>query len=158
VTSENTEFDLYNFAYKAGALHEKDMLAAAGEGGENFTFSFAYHGQLPGMATFAVTTDLAEGAQVNVYKFDVVTGGFTLIAKNLTVGSGGVATYRNDTMSEYLVTTETIPGAAVAAVAGQQGSIGGNIRLFIGIGLAALLCGVAVWIVLRRRKRASKPQ
>ena len=158
VTSDNTEFDLYNFAYQEGALHEDEMLAAAGSGGQNHSFSFAYHGQLPGTAAFNVTTDIAEGTRVNVYNYDEMTGVFTTIAQGLTVGGGGVVTYKNDRMSEYLITTQTIAGADFSNMAEQQGPTGGKICLFIGIGLIAVFAGAAFWIVLLRRKRARKTQ
>lgn len=155
VTSENMEYALYNFAYKAGAFHENDMLAAAGEGGKNFTYGFAYHGQLPGTATFNVTTGIAEGTKVNVYRFDAASGGFTMIAEAMTVGADGIVTYKNNTMSEYLITTKTIAGAQISDMAArQQDSI--SLWWIAAVVVAAvLIVSGTAWIVLRRYSRVT---
>ena len=96
--------DLFNFSYQK-ASHEAEMLSAVGAGQQSFTYSFAHHGELPGMAIFAITTGMMEGTKVNVYKFDAGTSQFSLVAGEMTVGAEGVVTYQNNTMSEYLVTT-----------------------------------------------------
>lgn len=154
-----SEYDMLDFGYYAGAFSEQQMLSAAGSTGESFTYAFNYHGKLPGTATFEISTDIAEGMQVNVYKYDAATNGFTLIAGNIAVGAGGVVSYKNNTMSEYLITTQTISGAQVSDMAGWQG-LASNIPWLpaVIIGLAAAGAAVAVWVFLRRRKRSRKAQ
>ncbi|NLV50678.1 MAG: hypothetical protein GXY20_08310 [Clostridiales bacterium] len=152
------EYEFFDFTYYSGSFFESDMLAGVGPDDKNFIFGFRHHGELPGMAVFAITTEIAEGTNVNVYDFDPETGAYTLVAAGVDVGKGGVLTYKNNSMSEYLVTTKTLEGASVSDVAGQQGSGGGNIWLFIGIGLAVLLCGAAVIVVVRRRGRPGTSQ
>jgi LPXTG-motif cell wall-anchored protein len=130
------------------------MLASAGDGGQSFTYGFAYHGQLPGTATFAVQTNVAEGTKVNVYRFDTQAGGLTMIAPGVTVGAGGVVTYKNDTMSEYLITTNTIAGAKTSEMASRQDAAAAFQWWWIAvIALAALLLGGAGLILIRRRNR-----
>ncbi len=151
------ELTLFNFGYCADAFHRDEMLAAAGSEGINFCFSFAHHGKLPGMAEFNIATDIAAGTKVNVYKFDPETGSFALIAGNVRVGEGGTVRYRNNTMSEYLVTTKTLEDAEISEIADQQSSDGGDTLLFIGIAIA-LLIGAAAFIVARQRKRQGASQ
>ncbi len=150
---------MYDFRFIPMAEHEAQMKSALVDGQSAFTYSFIGHGELPGVATFAITTDIAEGTTVNVYCFDAVTGGFTLIAGNIAVGAGGVVTYKNNTMSEYLITTDTVKGALVSDMAGQQGNSANNTWLpVVIIGLAAVGLAVAVWVFLHQRKRARKIQ
>ncbi|MEL7607991.1 MAG: hypothetical protein AAGU74_00635 [Bacillota bacterium] len=154
-----TEDAMFDFGFVAGAEHGEQMKAAVPDGQSVFVYSFLGHGELPGVATFAITTDIAEGTQVNVYKYDAAANGFSLIAGNISVGVGGVVTYKNDTMSEYLITTKTIDGAQVSDMAGQQGFAANNPWLpAVIIGLGAVGLAVAVWVFLRRRKRAQKVQ
>lgn len=145
-------------------LHEKEMLSAAGlteAAGDAFVYSFGYHGDLPGIATFAIETGFGEGQQVQVYRYDAQEAlassasalPFTLIASDIAVGQGGLVTYKNNTMSEYLVTTKKLDGAAVSEmVVLQDGSskkpmtgwiIGGVVLMLVLAG-----SGVVVW---RRR-------
>lgn len=151
-TSEDSLYDLYDFGFSQSAFHEKEMLSAAGSGGEDFLFSFAYHGELPGMAAFSVTTDMAEGTKVNVYRFEEEIGGYTLIAKDLNTGSGGVVTYKNNTMSEYLITTKTIGGAQNSDMVFRQNSAL-KWLLVIGMIAALLILGFIGWVVIRKSKR-----
>jgi len=77
----------------------------------------------------------------------------TLIASDVAVGQAGTITYKNNTMSEYLVTTKKLDGAAVSEmVVLQDGSskkpmtgwiIGGAVLMLVLAG-----SGVVVW---RRR-------
>ena len=146
------DYDMPDFGYYAGAFSEEQMLAAAGTGGETFTYAFAYHGDLPGTATFAVTTDIAAGSKVNVYKFDSAGNKFTLIASGLAVAEGGVVTYQNSTMSEYLITTGTIAGAETGDAGGGFPSGGWWI---IGVGTAAA-AALAIFAIRRAKKQKEK--
>lgn len=146
------DYDMLDFGYYAGAFSKEQMLAAAGPGGETFAYAFAYHGDLPGTATFAVTTDIAEGSKVNVYKFDAAENKFTLIASGLTVAEGGVVTYQNNTMSEYLITTGTIAGAEAQDADGGFRNGGWWI---LGVGTAAA-AALVVWVVRRSKKQKNR--
>ena len=147
---------LFDFGYYKGAFNREEILASAGPDGEHFTFAFAYHGELPGMAEFSIATGMTEGTKVNIYKYDPETGIFTLIAGDVTVGRDGIVTYRNNTMSEYLITTKTLEDAKISDVADMQSPEGVNIWLFISIGLAVLLCAAAVLLIVFYRKRPKK--
>ena len=149
----NTGFAFMDIGYSPGSDFEQQMLSAAGmSGGQNFTFSFSYHGDLPGSATFDITTNISEGSKVNVYRFDAGTGAFTQIASGVTVGPGGVTTYQNNTMSDYLITTNTIRGALK-----QSGPV--NWLLYVIIAGAALLIAAgAVVLIMRKKKRGRTPQ
>ncbi|MCL1982720.1 MAG: putative Ig domain-containing protein [Clostridiales bacterium] len=137
-----------------GALSDDGMLDLAGlKEGEHFTYSFVHHGDLPCMATFDITTTIPEGERVNVYKCDAGTGSFTLIAKNLQVGEGGVVTYRNNTMSDYIITTATIAGAAE-----KDGTAIRWLWIVVAAALVLAIAGVVVFITLRKKKRAGAPQ
>ncbi len=150
---------MYDFGFVPMAEHEEQMRAALPDGQSAFFYSFIGHGELPGVATFSVTTDIAEGTKVNVYKFDAATGGFSLIAGDIAVGAGSVVTYKNDTLSEYLITTNTIDGAQVSDMVGRQGGENNVFRpVFAIIGIAAVCSALAVWVFLRRRKRAGSVQ
>ncbi len=109
-----SEDAMFDFGFSTQAEHGEQMKAALSDRQNSFVYSFLGHGELPGMATFAITTDIAEGTKVNVYKFDAAANQFSLVAGNVAVGKGGVVTYRNNTMSEYLVTAKTISDKAIS--------------------------------------------
>ncbi len=122
---------LYDFGFSTTAPHAQDMLKAAGLAGtgtaasdagtkQAFTYAFAHNGSLPGYGSFAVETGIQTGATVQVYRFDAATGGLSLIAGNMKVGTGGVVTYQNNTTSEYLITTKTVEGVPVSEAASRQ--------------------------------------
>jgi len=161
----DTALSIFDFGFAAGALNEKEMLSAAGlteAAGDAFVYSFGYHGNLPGIATFAIETGFGEGQKVQVYRYDdqdaLASSGsalpFTLIASDIAVGKGGLVTYKNNTMSEYLVTTKKLAGAAVSEMVELQD--GGEKKPMTGwiiggaVGLLLLAsAGVMVW---RRRR------
>lgn len=153
-----SEYDMLDFGYYAGAFNEQQMLSAAGSGAESFTYAFAYHGELPGTATFEIPTGIAEGTMVNVYKYDAGTKRFTLIAGNVAVGAGGIVTYRNNTMSEYLITTATIEGASVSDMAGRQVIESNDRWLPITVIGTAVVCAAAAAAILFLRKNRRRAQ
>jgi len=144
--------DLLNIGFTY-APHETAMLGGIGSDFKSFTYGFQHHGALPGMATFAITTTLTEGEKVNVYKFDAASNDFTQIAGNITVGEKGVVTYKNNTMSEYLITTKTLTDAFVSEVVALQGSVKGSNWWMACIGLFVILFGATIYIFLRKRNR-----
>ena len=158
---------IFDFSFATGALHENEMLSAAGlteAAGDAFVYSFGYHGALPGIATFAIETGLGEGQKVQVYRYDqqdaLASSGsalpFTLIASDVAVGQGGLITYKNNTMSEYLVTTKKLDGAVVSEMVAQQdgGAKKPMTGWIIGGVVVVLLAGTGgvVW----RRRRVGK--
>lgn len=166
-----SESAMYDFGYIPLAEHDTQMKSALADGQSAFAYSFIGHGELPGVATFAITTDIAEGTKVNVYNFDEATGMFTLIAGDIAVGTGGVVTYKNNTMSEYLITTDTIKDAKVYDMPDmpdvpdipEHQDLTENRSwppaAIIGLVAAAgIAVAVAVWLVMRRRKRERKIQ
>ncbi|MHB1483505.1 MAG: hypothetical protein ACYCYI_02480 [Saccharofermentanales bacterium] len=134
------------------APHETDMLESVGSGFENFAYGFQHHGELPGMAEFAVSTTLKEGTKVNVYKYDIDAGKFIPIAKGAIVGAKGVVTYQNNTMSEYLITTKNMSGAALMNVTGSIANLPGIVIWVIIILLSVITIGAAVWLIIRKRR------
>jgi hypothetical protein len=81
-----------------------------------------------GVATFAIDTGLSEGQKVQIYRYDaqaaLASSGsalpFTLIASDVAVGKDGLVTYKNNTMSEYLVTTKKLDGVVVSDMVALQ--------------------------------------
>ncbi|MCL2798395.1 MAG: hypothetical protein FWD58_10160, partial [Firmicutes bacterium] len=156
---------LYDFGYTAGAAKEVDMLAAmgtAGIGAESFTYSFAHHGDLPGTASFAVETGFSAGTAVNVYKYDTKSDSLVLIAGNAKVATGGVVTYNNNTMSDYIITTATVVGAEVSDMARKTTDATFFERLLFGdlqayaivvLALAAVLITLAIALIALRDKK-----
>ncbi len=149
-----SENEMFNFGYTPEAVHESEILGQIGPGGENFTFAFSHHGELPGMATFAIDTDVNEGSIVNVYRFDSENNQFILIGENLLVGSEGMVTYNNNTMSEYLITTKTLSGAIITEVIKFQEEEKQNKGFPFGIlvGLAVVLAIISLVVVTRKRR------
>lgn len=154
IKSKNSEIgfdmEMYDFGYSTQTLNEDKMLNRIGGKGESFTFAFGHHGLLPGTATFAITTNISEGTSVNVYRFDGKDGQFTLIAENLTVEAGGVVTYKNNTMSEYIITTERIDDAMVSDMVKGQGAGAIGMWLYVIIILAVLLATAGAFVVTKR--------
>ena len=147
---------LYDFGYSPSSYFEQQMLEAVGTpDGEHFVYSFSHHGDLPGTATFDIETGISEGAKVNVYRYDASTGDFTLIANNLTVGANGIVSYRNNTMSHYLITTDTIEGALYLTA---DGTVSWWPYIIIVAAVVFIAAGVFVFIVLRKKKRKGAPQ
>ncbi|HNX13775.1 MAG TPA: Ig domain-containing protein [Oscillospiraceae bacterium] len=148
------EQELINIGF-THAVHEKTMLDQIGSDYKSFTYGFQHHGALPGTATFSVSTTLSAGETVNVYKFDASSGTFTLIAKGLTVGEKGIVTYQNNTMSEYVITTKTIPNAELMA-ASAFGASDSSLKAILWIAcacLSVLIITIALWVFLRKRKK-----
>lgn len=151
VKTANT-LDLIDIGFTFSS-HEKTMLDSVGISSKSFAYAFQHHGELPGVATFAVNTTLTKGTKANVYKFDASTNKFTLIAKGLTVGEKGVVTYKNNTMSEYLITAKTIPNAEMSDMIGLFDPARGVVWWVIGICLLSILAGATVLIFIKKRKR-----
>ncbi len=152
-----SQTDLYNFAFSTGAPNGSAMLSSIDDGQKAFIYSFAYHGQLPGMAAFTVSTSIEAGTKVNVYKFDATSSKFTLIAGGLAVGAQGEVVYNNNTMSEYLVTTQTLRGVSISDVARTQGSLWGISPIYWIAGAAAvvMIAVICLWLFVFRKKRSS---
>lgn len=150
-----TDYEIFDFGYSDKAPHQAEMLSGLGEGAKSFTFGFNHHGELPGMASFSIETDISEGEKVNVYRFDSEVNKFTLIAEKLNVGKNGLVNYKNNTMSEYLITTETIEGALISDMVNQQGyeSLIFKIILSLDIVLAAATITI---IIIRKKKQSIK--
>lgn len=144
-----SEYDMFDFGYYDPAFSHDQILETIGEAGENFTYAFAYHGDLPGRAEFAIETDLSPGLNVNVYKFDFETEKFIPVAKGVQVETGGLVRYQNNTMSEYLITTKELSRDLLAS-SGTGGTVAWWMYLIIGLVLAGVAVG-AVYIVRRRQ-------
>jgi hypothetical protein len=151
-----SEYDSFNLQYFSKAFSQEEILEKAGSGGENFTYAFSHHGDLPGMATFAIDTDMAEGSEVNVYKFDSQNDGFILIGQDILAGEEGVVEYKNNTMSEYLITTNTLNNAIIAEVVNQDGGQNNQAGMAFPLGIVmglAFVVALAVILTISKRKK-----
>jgi hypothetical protein len=149
--------DLFDLGFSPSAPSGAYMAGAAGDG-QSFVYSFAHAGKMPGYGTFSISTGIAEGSTVNVYRFDAGTGKFAQIAGGLKVGAGGVVTYRNDTASQYLITTSAIAGAAKSSAFARQGGgvwLPGQWWFWALIALVAAGGGFALWKFAFRRRKSS---
>jgi len=149
-----------DIAFTAGSNLESKMIDAMGVSagkGDSFIYSFAHHGDLPGTATFEVKTEIAAGSLVNVYRYDNATDGYTLISEQTKVAAGGVVKYKNNSMSDYLITTETISGAAKSDMVKLNEGASDSTGLIIGLVCAALiLAAVAVAVIVYVRKNKTE--
>ena len=149
--------DMINIGYTL-APHGKAIIESVGPGFESFTYGFQHHGELPGIATFSISTNLTEGLMVNVYRFDAATNKFSLIADNIKVGAKGAVTYKNNTMSEYLITTKNLSEAVVSAMSTHQETEGGNFLWIIGLAILILILGGVYWFITKSKHLSSKPK
>jgi hypothetical protein len=136
----------YDLTYSAGRPVQDTIIKAVGDDSSAFTYSFGYHGTLPGYATFAITTNFTQGQSVNVYKYDPVTKTYVAIAQGVTVDAGGVVSYVNNSCSDYLITSKTIANAQKSAVLSKQPKRGGSSSFpfaTVLIALAAIIIGFA---------------
>ncbi|MCL2751791.1 MAG: hypothetical protein FWE62_03435, partial [Firmicutes bacterium] len=161
LTKGASEDAMYNVGYTAGSTLANQMLAAAGaagaSGGQSFSYSFGGHGDLPGTATFDIQTGISEGSSVNVYKYDSGTGSFSQVAGNVKVGAGGVVSYKNNTLSDYFITTDTIEGAAKSPMLRINDPTDHTILTVTLIIIAVLLAaGITVFVVLSKRRQAAR--
>jgi hypothetical protein len=152
----------YDFTYTPGSQYFDTMIQAAGDEHATFTYSFAYHGDLPGYATFVIYTNFAPGTEINVYKYDPEGKKYITIASKLTVGPGGAVTYRNNSCSDYMITSKTISGAVESPALSQQrtyapGTKAGNCSTvsFILTGILALMAGFGSGFIVRGVLRKS---
>ena len=143
--SDNKTYDL---TYTKDSQYKDTMIKAAGNENSAFTYSFAYHGNLPGYATFDINTNFVSGEKVNVYKYDPDKQQYILIADSVTVSAGGVVTYINNTCSDYLITTKAIANAVKSDAVAKQvsttpGSNSSTLFIII-IGALMLVVGAGV--------------
>jgi len=148
----------YDFAFSSQAISETAMKEAAGREAASFTFMFAHNSSLPGFARFDIVTDLAAGTTVQVYKYDAASQQFTAIAENITVAAGGVVSYQNNMMSEYIITTAKLKntiGSEALEVNLSADSHTGAVRwpYYVGGGLLLMLLMAGILLLMKRRKQ-----
>ena len=150
VETQNGELT-YDFTYTQGGEDQDVMIQAAGDESSAFTYSFAYHGNLPGYATFDIDTDFTSGKYVNVYKYDPETQTYTLIAENIKVSAGGVVSYINNTCSEYVITTNVIANATKSNTVSMQVVPKANpdYTMVIIIGIVMLGMGIVIGFFIK---------
>ena len=151
---------LFDFSYFAQAGNDAVMKQAAGSKASSFTYAFAHNGSLPGYAQFAISTNLAAGTKVNVYKYDADGKQFSLIAGGIQVDKNGIVTYMNDTTSEYLITTALLNGAILTDAYTQYNNNSEKsnkqlIFIFVGI-IMLVITGVITTILIRRKAAKNK--
>ena len=148
----------FDFAFSSQAVSETVMKEAAGLDSASFTFAFAHNKNLPGYAQFDIVTDIAAGQSVNVYRYDAQSQRFSVIADNITVADGGLVTYMNNTMSEYLITTARLKDAAVTDAYRLNNQISERRSvswLFYAGGIFLLVLIGSTVVILARRKKKS---
>lgn len=102
--------------------------------------------------------DLAAGTTVQVYKYDAASQQFTAIAENITVAAGGVVSYQNNMMSEYIITTAKLKntiGSEALEVNLSADSHTGAVRwpYYVGGGLLLMLLMAGILLLMKRRKQ-----
>jgi hypothetical protein len=148
--------DTYDLSFNKGSQYKDLMIKAASNDSNAFTYSFAYHGDLPGYATFAISTEFVQGQKVNVYKYDPDKKVYSAIAQGVIVSAGGVVSYINNTCSDYVISTKTIATAIKSDALSKQiqskpisnQSNTGSVILFA---IIALLIGFAGGFITRGR-------
>jgi hypothetical protein len=148
--------DTYDLSFNQGSQYKDLMIKAASNDSNAFTYSFAYHGDLPGYATFAISTEFVQGQKVNVYKYDPDKKVYSAIAQGVIVSAGGVVSYINNTCSDYVISTKTIATAIKSDALSKQiqskpisnQSNTGSVILFA---IIALLIGFAGGFITRGR-------
>jgi hypothetical protein len=149
----------FDLAFSNRAVNETAMKEAAGLDSASFTFAFAHNNNLPGFARFDIVTDIATGQSVNVYKYDAQNQQFSMIAENITVADGGVVSYMNNSMSEYLITTATLKNAVMTDAYRINHQDGDNRSIswfyYAGGGFLLMLIGIAIIILARRKKKST---
>jgi hypothetical protein len=69
----------------------------------------------------------------------------------VATGLAEAVTYKNNTMSEYLVTTKDLTDAVVSAMSTQQESVDGNSQWVIGFAIFITILGViSLFIILKK--------
>jgi hypothetical protein len=150
---------LFDFAFSNRAVSETAMKESAGLDSASFTFAFAHNNNLPGFARFDIVTDIAAGQSVNVYKYDAQNQQFSMIAENITVADGGVVSYMNNSMSEYMITTATLKNAVISDAyqmnhqTSKQRSL--SWLYYAGGGFLLMLIGITIVILARRKKKST---
>lgn len=152
---------LYDFAFTKGSDYKEIMVKATGDDKNMFTYSFAYHGNLPGYATFDINTDFNPGDVVNVYQYDPANQTYTLIAEQIKVGAGSVVSYVNNTCSDYLITTKVIANAATSVAMSKQTKVVANskqsVMIIVVVAIAMLAIGIAIGflipVIFKKRNR-----
>ena len=153
-----SQYDSFNLKYFSEAVHKDEILEQIGNGGENFTFAFFHHGELPGMASFSIDTNISDGTSVNVYRYDTEEGQFILIGEKVMTEAGGLVTYRNNTMSEYLITSKTLENAVISESVKLQGGANKGKKLLLGmaVGIALVLVAAAAFVFAKNKKHTEK--
>ena len=149
----------FDLAFSQQAVSASAMKAAT-QGAGAFTFAFAHNDALPGFAQFDIATDLAAGQSVNVYKYDAQSQRFSTIAENVIVAEGGVVTYMNNTMSEYLITSAKLEGAETT----EAYRVNNQTRepasflwaYFVGGGVLLLLVAGGIFLLIRRKRKVAE--
>lgn len=140
-----------------GAHHREAMTAFLSAGSPSFLYRFLDHGALPGMATFTIQTDFSQGESVQVYRYEADTNEMILIAGGVKVGADGMVRYRNNTLSEYLITTQTLTGALRSEVADMQALPSERRPWWPYLGFVAVpAAGLATWLVVHKKKAGAR--
>ncbi len=138
------------------APHEKAIIDDIGSGHKSFTYGFQHHGKIPGTATFAISTAFSAGEKVNVYKYEADAGKYLLIAKGAIAGNDGIVTYKNNTMSEYVITTKTIGDADISDMIGVFDPSRKMTWIIVAVILAVVIAIAGAVVMVAYRKKAGK--
>ncbi len=146
----------YDLSFKSDSTYKTKMIADSKDNSA-FVYSFSFHGNLPGYATITVYTNFEKGSVINIYRYNTEgTPSYSLIAKNVVVGEGGVVIYRNNTCSDYVMTSKVISGAKDYASVKLQGSLAKtndstNIWIFVLCCFLFLILGGALGFIGSKR-------
>lgn len=140
----------YDFTINNSSQYKEKLLSSAANS-ENAIFSTHHQGELPGYAEFAIYTNITNGSNVNVYRYDTENDKYIAIAKNIKV-NGGTVTFLCNTGGDFLITTKTIVGASSSSAVSKQGSGNSSYLLIIGIGALCLLLGFGLGFIGKKRQ------
>jgi hypothetical protein len=148
---------IQDLGYTRGAYHQEAMTAFLSAGTPSFLYRFLDHGALPGMATFSIQTDFSQGESVQVYRYEADANAMTLIAGDVAVGVDGMVRYRNNTLSEYLITTQTLTGALRSEAADKQTFPSERRPWWPYLGFVAVpAAGISLWLALRKKNAGAR--
>ncbi|NLL50077.1 MAG: hypothetical protein GX245_02415 [Eubacteriaceae bacterium] len=151
--------EYYDFAYFSSSEYENIMRQQAKDETDGMVFSFAHNDNLPGYATFYLMTNFVQGEKYNLYKYRLEDEKFYLIAKNVSIGPGGLMAYYNDTCSDYILTKQVIEGAVRYDSVSKQGKVASvgrgltsNILITTWVAGIGLILGFVFGIAIPKRK------
>ncbi len=121
----------------------------------NFVLSTNYKGELPGYATYSVSTGMLPETVVNVYMYDSGKNEFIAVAKSIKVLTGGIVSFELDKGGDFIITTRDISGASDYTSVNRKGNFGflNNSVVIIILLVVCLGIGFAIGMFVNKTKK-----